>query len=254
MKSTFSSLLIAVAFMVLPSCLLASDAVFTALLKDHVRNGAVDYARMRNDVRLSRVLDTYAKVNPASLHGPALIAFYINLYNATTLKLVCDAYPIQSIKELGNETVVGASTATTVWDRATVRTKSGVVTLNHVEHKILRPMNDPRIHFALVCAAVSCPPLRSEAYTAEQLSEQLNDQGRTFLATPVWNSVDVKRRSAKLSQIFNWFRTDFASSEVEVLRYLARFLPLQQQQDVQTNASSYTVSYLDYDWKLNASR
>lgn len=228
----------------------ASDALLTELLRAHVHNGLVNYATLKNDPRLSKVLAYYASVDHTKLTGNARMAFFINVYNAVTLKVVCDNLPLNSIRDIGVSPSKGASTD--VWDRPLATLKGQTMSLNDIEHKILRPMADPRIHFALVCAAKSCPPLRNEAYTPERLDDQLNQQGRLFLSGSQWNTIDIAARTANLSMIFSWFSADFGVTTADVLRSIAPFLPSVQRTDVMRNAASYSVTYRDYDWALNA--
>ncbi len=228
----------------------ASDALFTELLRAHVSNGAVHYAALKADPRLNAVIAYYSSVDHAKLTGNARMAFFINVYNAVTLKVVCDNLPLKSIRDIGASPSKGASTD--VWDKPLANLKGQSMSLNDIEHKILRPMADPRIHFALVCAAKSCPPLRAEAYLPDRLDRQLNEQGKLFLANRQWNTFDATEKSAKLSMIFSWFASDFGPTTADVLRALAPFLPAAQSGDVSRNAASYTVSYRDYDWALNA--
>jgi hypothetical protein len=226
----------------------ASDALFTELLRSHVSSGAVNYTALKADPRLDAVIAYYSSVDHAKLSGNARMAFFINAYNAVTLKVVCDNLPVKSIRDIGTSP---SKPATDVWDRPLANLKGQAMSLNDIEHKILRPMADPRIHFALVCAAKSCPPLRNEAYRPERLNEQLDSQARTFLTNTLWNRFDEAAKTAKLSMIFSWFAADFAPTTADVLKGLATYLPQPLQRSVQRNAAAYTVDYLEYDWSLN---
>lgn len=104
---------------------------------------------------------------------------------------------------------------------------------------------------ALVCAARSCPPLRSEAYEAGKLDAQLDDQVRRFVADGNLNVIDVAGRRARLSRIFDWYRKDFAGDDAGLLRYVAKYLPAETAAAIRTQATVFTVTYLDYDWSLN---
>ena len=157
-----------------------SHQLFGQVLDQFVRGGLVDYAKLKADPKdLTRYLDELASVPKSEFEKweqPEQLAFLINLYNAQTLKLVIEHYPVKSIKKIGN-ILKGP------WDQRVVRLWGETVTLNTLEHEILRKdYDEPRIHFALVCAAHGCPPLRKEPYVAERLNSQLEDQGRAFFS------------------------------------------------------------------------
>jgi hypothetical protein len=124
------------------------------------------------------------------------------------------------------------------------------VTLDHVEHDLLRKdYKEPRIHFALVCAARSCPPLRGEPFVADKLDEQLEDQGRTFLNTPSKNRVDSAKRTAYLSKIFKWFGGDFEAQAESILAFVRPYFVEETAKAMKEG--TFQVEYLDYDWSLN---
>ncbi|TAG28452.1 MAG: DUF547 domain-containing protein [Verrucomicrobia bacterium] len=215
------------------------------LLKDHVREGRVDYAALKEDTRLAAYLDALASADLATL--PARneqLAFWINAYNAVTLKLIVDHYPLKSIRDIPHPQVESC------WDLPSATVGGRRLSLNEIEHSILRKeLKEPRIHYAVVCAAVSCPPLRAEAYTAERLDAQFTAQAEQFLAN--WNHFDSQTRQAALSQIFNWFAVDFGSTPEAVLRSLAPYAPTQVRGALASESSGWTVTYLSYDWALN---
>jgi hypothetical protein len=131
-----------------------------------------------------------------------------------------------------------------------VRLFGATTTLDFLEHKVLRKeYDDPRIHFALVCAAKSCPPLRSEAYQAGKLDEQLDDQGRKFLADPFKNRVDPREHVIYLSPIFKWYAGDFEKKAGMVLQFLKPFWPESVRQELERG--DFKVRYREYDWSLN---
>src|SRR5207249_10748676 len=154
------------------------------------------------------------------------LALWINAYNAYTLKAICDHYPVKSINDLNKGgLVLGTILHTTVWDKEFVIINSKAMTLNQIEHKIIRPQfRDPRAHFALVCASKSCPPLRPKAFDGSKLDQQLNDQARVFLSDTTRNEFDLKNQTASISKIFDWYAKDFGKNEEEILLYLSKFL------------------------------
>jgi hypothetical protein len=228
--------------------------LFTTVLQAHVRDGAVDYRALRVDDRFDGYLAQLQKSVPDALSDrKARLAFWINAYNAYTLKLIVDHYPVKSINDLSTGgLIIGTIIGRTAWDRDIVRAGQRTMTLNDVEHKILRPVfKDPRVHFAIVCASKSCPPLRSEAYEADRLDAQLDDQARLFLASPQKNHVDIPGKTVYLSPIFSWFQSDFGQSPEEVLRFVARYLDPSLSQAIRADPAKWRIRYTDYDWRLN---
>lgn len=220
-------------------------APFDRILKDHVSEGRVDYAALKHDARLGSYLDALAAADVAALGTRnEQLAFWINAYNAYTLKLIVDHYPVKSIRDIPHPEVESS------WDLPLARVAGRQLSLNAIEHTILRgELKEPRIHYAVVCAAVSCPPLRTEAFVAERLDAQLRDQAERFLAT--WNRFDPQTRRAEISQIFKWFASDFGGEPASVLRALAPYAPARVQASLAADADRWTVTYLDYDWALN---
>jgi hypothetical protein len=228
--------------------------LFTTLLADHVRNGLVNYRALRADKRLEHYCAQLAATDPDTIASEkARLAFWINAYNAYTLKIICENYPVKSINELhGGGLIMGTILNTTVWDKELVTINQKKTTLNTIEHKIIRPIfHDPRIHFALVCAAKSCPPLRAEAYEGDILDQQLDDQGKTFLNNPSWNAFDPIRQEAFLSRIFNWYAEDFGGKDERVLLFIARFLPKELANTIKVDPKAWKIHYNEYDWALN---
>jgi len=231
-----------------------SHSLFSSVLKEVVSDGHVNYPMLKADGRLANYLEQLKPIHPDSLKPAfAQLAFWINAYNAYTLKVICDNYPIKSINELNTGgLVLGTVLKTTVWDRKMVEVGGEVLTLNQIEHKIIRPrFREPRAHFALVCASKSCPPLRSEAYEGEKLEAQLTEQAKIFLNSNRWNEFDTKKRVAMLSKIVSWYGDDFAPSESGRLIYFAQFLPKLVAAEIQKEPKSWVVRYNDYDWRLN---
>jgi uncharacterized protein DUF547 len=231
----------------------ASHTLFTEILSDYVSDGKVNYKDLRLDKRLPAYIDQLSHTDPATLiDDKERFAFWINAYNAYTLKIICDNYPLKSISELhGGGAFLGRITKTTVWDKKLVTINNKKMTLNDIEHKTIRPeFKDARAHFALVCAAKSCPPLRNEAYEAHTLSEQLNDQGRIFLSQLDENNFDIFGKAANISPIFSWFAGDFGGKN-KVLSFLADFLPQEVSEAIKKDSSSWKIRYTYYDWSLN---
>ena len=222
----------------LGAVLSASGQDFDALLKQHIVKGRVDYAALKaNPTPLQTYLKQAGAVSKDEFKGWAetqQLAFLINLYNASTLQLVVDHYPVSSIKRI-KRLFKGP------WDLPSVTLHGRTITLNELEHGIIRKQyDDPRIHMALVCAAKGCPILRSEAYTAENLNDQLADQSRRYLATPAGLVIDRKKGTASISAIFKWYDSDFSS--------VPRFIETHSGESMK----GLKIRYLTYDWSLNA--
>lgn len=224
-----------------------SHAAFDEVLKEYVKNGRVDYRGLKTHRQgLDNYLDQLASVPKsefAKWNQNEQMAFLINAYNAFTLRLILDHYPVKSIKDTG-------SVLHGPWEQPIVRLFGTTITLDFVEHKMLRKdYDDPRIHFALVCAAKSCPPLRGEPYQAATLGEQLDDQGRSFLTEPSKNHVDSRDQVLYLSPIFRWYAGDFEKKAGSVLRFLKPFWPEQVRKDLEQR--TFNIRYTEYDWSLN---
>lgn len=228
--------------------------LFTEILADYVHDGRVNYRDLSIDSRLDAYLEQIAATNPDSILEPnARLAFWLNAYNAYTLKVICDNYPIESISELHfGGLIIGTILGKTIWHESLAIINGEAFSLNDIEHNIIRKQfKEPRIHFALVCAAKSCPPLRSEAYIGDRLDEQLEEQGRNFFSQKIKNHFDEEKKVATLSKIMDWYADDFGKNDKEVLVYVSRFLPDELMKSMQTNQKKWRVKYTDYDWSLN---
>lgn len=239
--------------LLVPFQAIATDnSLFTAVLHDHVKDGVVNYKAIKNDERFTRYIDILKKTNPDGLKGSDKLAFWINVYNAFNIKMIIDNYPVKSPMDLGSGGLIfGTLLKSTAWDKKIVTVGNDVLTLNKVENDIVRKMGDPRVHFAMVCAAKGCPPLRSEAFEADKLNAQLEDQARIFLAQAKKNRFMLEQKSIEISNIFNWFQGDFGKTTPDVLRYISRFLPKDKGEYLSANAETIKVSYTEYDWSLN---
>ena len=233
--------------------LLAQDhQMFTDILKNYVKNGLVDYKNLKNDKQLNKYLSELSNTNPDNLSINKKFAFWINAYNAFTLQVVRDKYPIESITDLhtGGK-VIGYLLGKTVWDKEFITINNKKYSLNDIEHKILRKMNEPRIHFAIVCASISCPELLNEAFEADKIELQLENQTKIFLSDKSRNHFDMKNRKAYISEIFNWFDEDFGESDENILKFITKFVSENISKDIKANISKWDISYNEYNWDLN---
>ena len=224
-----------------------NHADFTKVLQGVVKNGRVDYAMLKKDPNpLGAYIESLGAV-PASQFDTwskdQRLAFLINLYNASTLKLVADHYPVKSIKDIGNF-------LQKTWDIEVVPFLGNKVSLDHIEHKRIRANFSPaRTHFALVCASIGCPTLRPEAFVASRLSAQLDEQGKAFLRTESKNRVDVKKGKLYLSPIFKWFEADFVKESGSIEKFVAPFFSASDEKIILSG--DLKIEYTDYNWSLN---
>ncbi len=225
-------------------------APFQAVLSTHVNSsGRVDYAAIRSSAALDGYLSELATASEPTARDEKM-AFWINAYNALTMDLIADNFPLGSIMELDGGKV---------WDTRSFPVAGQNVTLNHIEHQILRPMGDPRIHAAVNCASQGCPPMHRTAFTADNLSAELDAASATWLkANGI--AVDPDASMVWLSKIFEWYGDDFvASSTVDIpnvegtqeaaINFAATYLP---DQAAYLQSGAYTVGYSTYSWKVNA--
>ncbi|MGB0579743.1 MAG: DUF547 domain-containing protein [Limisphaerales bacterium] len=223
-----------------------SHTNLTMVLQKHVRDGLVSYRALKADRRgLDRFLSATSKVKGTEFDHwteNQQVAYLINVYNSRTLELILDHYPLKSIKKIG--WLPGAA-----WRKKFVPLFGKTISLGHIEHEILRKRyNLPEIHFALVCAAKGCPPLRADAYTAVSLREQLAEQGRHFLQNTPKNRVLSSKKRLLLSPIFDWFESDFEKKSGSVTAFVKLYLP---PADAALVTDAYRITYTDYDWSLN---
>jgi Protein of unknown function, DUF547 len=220
-----------------------SHAPFTELLKKHVAaNGKVNYKGfIRDSLQLNQYLKQLSDNPPQnSWSREDQLAYWINAYNAFTVQLIIRNYPLKSIKDIGSR--VKIPFVNTPWDIKFIRIGRKKFDLNNIEHGILREkFKEPRIHFAIVCASVSCPRLLNEAYVGNQINQQLDAQARDFINDKSRNKVSAN--AAQLSQIFNWFGGDFTRNGT-----LTEFINRYASVKINKNAR---ITYLDYNWGLN---
>jgi Protein of unknown function, DUF547 len=227
---------------------------FDALLRVHVVRGMVNYDAFAKAPEFQRYLAKLAATDPATLPRNEQLAFWINAYNAYTIQLINSHQERESIRNINKS--IGFVKAYGPWKEKLAVVGRKAYGLDEIEQDIIRPRyKEPRIHFALVCAAMGCPPLRSEAYVGDRLEAQLEEQARTFLLqSPEKNRVDVAARTIYVSPIFVEFRDyiqDFGGSKASVGAFIAKYYPAGAQRDLLLSGS-YTVKVTNYDWTLNS--
>ncbi|MGD9286098.1 MAG: DUF547 domain-containing protein [Desulfobacterales bacterium] len=222
--------------------IVVDNKIYGELLEKYVRNGKVNYAGFKaEEAKLDRYLKILENVNIAKLSRDQQFAFYVNTYNAWTIKLILSGYPgITSIKDLG-------SLLKSPWKKEIVRIDGKVISLDDVEHNILRPRyQDPRVHFAINCAAKSCPPLQTEPFEGDILDRQLNEATRSFINDP--KSYKLEEDKLHVSRIFKWFSEDFKD---DILGFFLKYASGDLKKNLEAKADQIQVKYLKYDWSLN---
>ncbi len=223
-------------------------SAFDAMLREYVTDGMVDYDAFQRDPRFTAYLALLDRTMPAALPGKEQLAYWINVYNAYTIALINSRKERRSIRNINKRLGI---TVKSPWAEPIVKAGGRVLTLDNVEHEIIRPgFKDPRIHVALVCAAKGCPPLRQEAFTGDRVDAQLDDQANRFLAQRAKNRVDVATRTVFGSPIFTWYREDFSGTLAGVGAFWARYLPDGPARTL-VQSGNFTWKDTDYDWSLN---
>jgi hypothetical protein len=203
-----------------------------------------------NDARtLDALRRQMAQVDAGSLPKPDQLAYWINLYNISVVDTVVDGYPVESIRDLSTDPVVRLN----VFKKATIDTRQGKMSLDTIEHEKIRAgFKDPRIHFAINCAAESCPPIRPEPYVGARIGQQLDDQTRKFLNGP--HGVRLEQDGDELilhtTKIMDWFAEDFEKWGGGHKAFLRKYVAPDKQKRIDA-AKEVEIRYGDYSWKLN---
>ncbi len=212
--------------------------LFDSVLKAHVKDGQVNYPAVGADKSYLSYLEQLAKAKAPSTKNDTLV-FYMNAYNALAIKGILDG-----------RSPSNTFTRHLFFKSAKYALSGGETNLHNIEHEILRKLDEPRIHFAIVCASSSCPKIGNDAFTAAKLEQQLDENTRGFINDPTRNRYDKKEKLAYLSQIFNWFAVDFEKSAGTVQKFIAKYV---NDPEVAKELASdgYKIKYLDYSWNLN---
>jgi hypothetical protein len=210
--------------------------LWTEILKTHVtKDGTVNYKTLQKDPEklenyISKLDEFCSNKMIQSLEKGAQLAFWINAYNAFTVDLIIKHYPVTSIKEIKNP-----------WKQRLWKLGGTFYNLKEIEHDILRKRNEPRIHFAIVCASYSCPKLLNEAYNAKNIELQLTNASKDFLTDQRRNN--ISKYSLKISKIFDWFAEDF-KQKGSLINFLNAYSSI-------VISPTANISYQDYNWNLN---
>ncbi len=221
-----------------------------SLLQKYVdEDGMVNYQDWQNNETDRALLQTYleslSQANPnAKSDEKAKLAYWINAYNALTVEGILRVYPTTSIR---NHTarLIGYN----IWKNLYLYSGSSKINLDSIEHQVLRKMNEPRIHFAIVCASIGCPRLLNRAYTADDLEDQLTANATDFFSRSQNLKIDTKDSILYLSSIMSWFGSDFGDSTTKQVQTIAPYMSKEAKAFVAKG--NFSVRYLDYDWDLN---
>jgi hypothetical protein len=222
---------------------LAYQIPYDALLKQYVMRGEkhgirtalVDYERWGRDGHHAEAMRLLMQAHPGRLMGKEAIAFWVNAYNLLTIDLIIKQKETESIKHIGGW-------FSNPWRDYRWMIGGRSYSLDEVEHGILRPMGEPRIHMAIVCASVSCPDLRAAAYSPEALDRQLDDQVSTFLRNEA-KGLHATPFGLEISKIFKWYANDFGEAG-GVVPFVRRYMP-------EISGNAVIAGYLEYNWSLN---
>jgi len=219
-----------------------SDQLYGKVLRTYVKDGLVDYLGLKNNPEnLKQFLNQSSSINEETFNKwnkDQQLAFLINLYNAQTLALVTENYPVKSFKDI-------ASDSGGPWKQPIVNLFGEKITLNTLENEVIRPKyHDPRIHFALVCAALGCPVLINTPYDPMKLDNQLDQQTKVFITDQNKNSIDKNQNVLMLSPIFDWFKEDFIAKSGSVIEFVNPYFGNQVNNE-------FKIEYTNYDWSLN---
>ena len=222
-----------------------SHEIFDRLLAKNVTDaGLVDYKGFIQDsVTFNEYLNLLSSNHPNDKNWSRdeRLAYWINAYNAFTIKLIIDHYPVKSIKDIKK----GIPMVSDTWTINFIKIEGKSYDLNKIEHGIVRPkFNEPRVHFALNCASMGCPPMLNAAYTAAKLNEQLDSQANRFINDGIHNKI-ISPKKANLSKIFSWFSGDFKKTAPSVIDFINRYAKTKL-------SASADIDYNSYDWKLNS--
>lgn len=210
-----------------------SHQLWNSILKENVsKEGLVDYQGINSDQSFQTYLDLLAANHPNdSWTKNEQLAYWINAYNAFTVKLIIDNWPVSSIKDISSP-----------WKKSFIKIDKQTYSLNDIEHEILRKrFNEPRIHFAINCASFSCPVLAPYAFQSKTINVQLDEVTSSFMNDPKRN--EIGKEVIRISKIFKWFTGDFTRNGT-----LAEFIDLYTPVRI-TNATK--IEYLEYNWSLN---
>jgi hypothetical protein len=200
---------------------------------------------------LAELRERLVAVDAAALPPSDRLAYWLNVYNVNVVATVVDHYPVASIRDISTDWV----TRLNVFKKDTVPIKGGKTSLDEIENaKIRQGFKDPRIHFAINCAAVSCPPIRAEAFVGARVGEQLDDQARRFLNDPR-RGVQIETQAngvvLHVTKVMDWFGDDFKQWGGGQVAFIRKYLPPDKQKLIDAAKGNVKLDFYSYDWTLN---
>ena len=220
------------------------NRLYAELLAKHTRDGLVNYAGFKTEhPKLKAYLEYLAGINPDELPREEAFAYYINLYNAATIDLILENYPgIDSIKDIGGF-------FSNPWKIEFITLKGKKVHLDHVEHEIIRPTyKDPRVHFAVNCASMGCPPLYAKPFEGKTLGATLDELTRLNMADPAHTRIEGD--DLYVSKVFDWFGEDWGGKEDKVA-FVRKYSSPEQAAKIDQLGGNLDLKFSDWDWTLN---
>ncbi len=234
-----------------------SDAVYNKLLQTYVSMSSdgitrVDYARWRASAADRKALDSYitemSARKPSGMARAEAFAFWGNLYNAVTLKVILDRYPVASIRDIKSDNWFDPKAYTGPWRQERVTVEGKRLSLDNIEHDIMRPtLKDPRVHYIVNCASYGCPNLMNRIWTAATLEADLDAAARAFVNHPRGVTV-LANGSLKVSSIYKWFIADFGANDAGLIAHFRQYAGPALAQRL---TAATRVAEDDYDWSLN---
>jgi len=220
-------------------------------LQNNIKQGGdginrLDYGAISNEDRnrLNSYIAAMQKINIDDYHQDEQLAYWINLYNAVTVDIILKHYPVKSIRDID---ISPGFFSDGPWGKKVLNINNQELSLNDVEHRILRPIwKDARIHFAVNCASLGCPNLNRQAFVADKLEAQFDTAAREFIAHP--RGVKITEEGVVVSSIFSWFQQDFGETEADVIKYIQRYA---NENIVESLRDIKFFHDDDYDWSLN---
>ena len=235
-------LLAAILFMPFPAAAELDLETWDAMLNKAVIDGDVDYTQWQENPKFDVLVDQIGTVDTRQMGRQDKLVFYINAYNILAARGILD----------------GSSPSTLLgryiyFKRDVYLVAGNRITLHALEHELIRPLQEPRIHFAIVCASQSCPILQSEAYTLQHLDRQLTLAAIGFINNPKHNQFNAANRRAEISSLFKWFEEDFVAAGGSLQAYFAPLVDNEEVADLLAQ-EAFEISYRKYDWRLNGTR
>lgn len=232
-------------------------SVWDRLIKTYVKPGSdgmnrVDYAAFKSNGQgeLKLYIGRLETIDPRQLNRAEQFALLANLYNAKTVDIVLDHYPVKSIKDISLGGGLFAAFTGGPWKAKVTQLGGVTLSLDDIEHGILRPIfKDPRVHYAVNCASVGCPNIGTEAFTGAKLNQQLDAAARAYINHP--RGASIEGGTAAVSSIYSWFKSDFGADDRAVLAHLLTYASAPLAEKIRSVSS---ISYQTYDWGLNVAR